>query len=101
MSNIKQLVKKQIQENLEVEFKAESTKATFILEDKTGIDSITLTLHSNGSKVYLGSLFENSTLRPSTAYISNLELIKGEKYSVEFNAAAGKAMAKIGVVWGE
>ncbi len=101
MSKIKQLVKKQVTESLEVKFTAESAKATFIQENPSDISSVSLFLISNGSKVSLAGLFDAYSVDHGARQVSSIELLKGEQYSLEITATKEKALAKIGVFWGE
>ncbi|MEC7509914.1 MAG: hypothetical protein VX242_13925 [Pseudomonadota bacterium] len=101
MSKIKQLVKKQVTESLEVKFTAESGKATFIQENPSDISSVSLFLHSNGSKVSLAGLFDAYSVDHGARQVSTIELLKGEQYSLEIIATKEKTLAKIGVFWGE
>tara|TARA_Y100000780_G_scaffold7253_1_gene6749 strand:+ start:398 stop:703 length:306 start_codon:yes stop_codon:yes gene_type:complete len=101
MSKIKQLVKKQVTESLEVKFTAESDKATFFQESPDCINNVALYLNSNGSKIPLGSLFPMYSADHGERCTSKLQLLKGEQYSLEITATKEKALAKIGVFWGE
>ena len=101
MSKIKQLVKKQVTESLEVKFTAESDKATFFQESPDCINNVALYLNSNGSKIYLGSLFPMYSTDHGERCTSKRQLLKGEQYGLEITATKEKALAKIGVFWGE
>ncbi len=101
MSKIKQLVKKQVTERLEVNFTAESDKATFFQESPDDINNVSLYLNSNGSKISLGGLFPIHNVDPGERRASKRQLLKGEQYSLEITATKEKALAKIGVFWGE
>ena len=76
MSKIKQLVKKQVTESLEVKFTAESNMATFIQENPSDISSVCLFLNSNGSKVSLAGLFDTYSVDHGARQVSSIELLK-------------------------
>ena len=95
MSKIKQLCNKSVEDGETISFKAESDKAVIILEHAVNICSFLLQLKSNGSEVFVDSLFSSGSIR-----MENLELLPGETYEIKIQRYSEKeAKLKLGVFW--
>lgn len=95
MSKIKQLCNKSVEDGETISFKAVSDKAVIILEHAVNISSYILQLNSNGSEVFVDSLFSSGSIR-----MENLELLPGETYEIKIQRYSEKeAKLKLGVFW--
>lgn len=106
MSKIKQLCNKSVEDGETISFKAVTAKAVIIREHDVNISRYILHLISNGSKVFVDSLFTSSSIR-----MESLELLPGETYEIEIGRgsdhhdSAGpdrklkESTLKLGVFW--
>ncbi|WP_296052303.1 hypothetical protein [uncultured Alteromonas sp.] len=106
MSKITQLCNEQFNGISKVAFKAVSTKAVFTMESAVNVGGMSLYLMSNGSRIFLGSLFGRSPQG-----IEELTMLEGEDYELEIiqgdilkdmmdkKAGRKKAALKLGVFW--